>query len=305
MPGFRRAVEIATAWWTAASALINGCLCRGVVSDLCGNSCGLSQYTGPVASSPSSEASTSAFRKRRIEKVAETLAREIVHDIVQRDLPVGSVLPNEAEMFETYGVGRTTVREALRLLEVNGLITIKTGPKGGPIVAQASSVEFAKTASLYFHVSRATFAELVEARIMVEPMMASLAARRHSSETERALRESLDLTRQAIEEGDDKLYIAQASNFHGIIAGLSGNRVLDFFGGALKHIYYERVWEALIDKPRRPEVLDAHTAVTDAIVAGDADLAHRLMTEHMDEVNTMLTEHLPRAASELIDWRSR
>ena len=226
-----------------------------------------------------------------------------MHDIVERNLPIGSVLPTEAEMFESYGVGRASVREALRLLEVNGLITIKTGPKGGPIVAQASSVEFAKTATLFFHSTRATFGELVEARIVLEPVMAALAARRRSPETEQALYASLDLTRRAIEEGDEKLYLAQASSFHGIIAGLSGNRVLDFFGGALKHIYYERVWEALTGQARRPQVLGAHEAVTTAIVAGDADLAEQLMAEHMNEINDQLAEHLPRVADELIDWR--
>lgn len=268
--------------------------------------CGLFDYicsVKPARSSVGDESPSRPARKRRIEKLSETIAREIVHDIVERGLPVGSVLPTEAEMFESFGVGRASVREALRMLEVNGLITIKTGPKGGPIVAQASSIEFAKTATLYFHSSRATFGELVEARIVLEPMMAAFAARRRSPETERALRDSLVLTEKAIEEGDEKIYIAQASRFHGIIAGLSGNKVLDFFGGALKHIYYERVWDSLMGEARRLHVLDAHAAVTTAILAGDADLAQRLMADHMNEINARLAEHLPRVADELIDWR--
>jgi DNA-binding FadR family transcriptional regulator len=240
-------------------------------------------------------------RKRRKEKLSEGVARDIVHDIVERNLPVGAMLPTEVEMFEEYGVGRASVREALRLLEVNGLITIKTGPKGGPMVAQASSVEFAKTATLYFHSSRATFGELVEARIVMEPMMAALAAHRRSPETEHALRESLDLARKAVEEGDERLSLEQGANFHGIIASLSGNRVLDFFGGALKHIYYERLWAA--GEAHRPDVLDDHQAVAHAILEGDAERAQRLMAEHMNQIYAGLAEHLDRLGDELIDWR--
>ncbi|MDT5076093.1 MAG: GntR family transcriptional regulator, transcriptional repressor for pyruvate dehydrogenase complex, partial [Mycobacterium sp.] len=82
--------------------------------------------------------------KRRIEKISETLARDILHDILDRGLTAGARLPSEAELVASYGVGKSSLREALRLLEVNGVITIKTGPTGGPIVAESSPVEFAK-----------------------------------------------------------------------------------------------------------------------------------------------------------------
>lgn len=241
-----------------------------------------------------------SHRGRRREKLSETIAREIVHDIVERDLPAGTVLQTEAEMFETFGAGRASVREALRLLEANGLIAIKTGL--GPIVAQASSVDFAKTAALFYHANRATFGELVEARNAVEPMMAAFAARRRSPETETALRDSLDRARTAEQAGDDRAYLEHNSEFHGIIAGLSGNRVLDLFGGALKHLYYERMWD--VTEMHVPgDVVQAHEKVANAIIAGDAGLAQALMAKHMDDIYSRLSSHSLKVGEQLVDWR--
>ncbi|GAB5021446.1 hypothetical protein JHV675_31540 [Mycobacterium avium subsp. hominissuis] len=242
--------------------------------------------------------------KRRIEKVSETLAREILHDILDRGLTAGARLPPESELVASYGVGKSSVREALRLLEVNGVVTIKTGPTGGPIVAESSPVEFAKMSVFYFRSTRVTFGELIEARIMMESMMAGLAASRRNPQTEQALRESLVLTKAAVDSGDYQKYLDEASNFHGIISGLSGNRVLDFFGGALSQLYYERVAETLMSADSgRLDFLDEHEAITNAVLAGDADAARGLMEAHMNAIQQRLDDYFPTIGSEIIDWR--
>ena len=84
---------------------------------------------------PSAAATPSRAPRRRAVKVAESVAREILHDIADRQLPPGATLPSEAEMVETFNVARASLREALRILEVYGLIRIKPGPGGGPVVA--------------------------------------------------------------------------------------------------------------------------------------------------------------------------
>src|SRR5581483_8404116 len=99
-----------------------------------------------VATSPRSHAAT----PRRTEKKSEGLARRILADVLQRRLPPGTVLPSEAEMLRQYDVGRTTLREALRILEVQGLLTIRPGPGGGPVIAAAGSRGYARASSLYF-----------------------------------------------------------------------------------------------------------------------------------------------------------
>jgi len=72
---------------------------------------------------------------QRTEKVAESIARQIMQDIRRQKLEPGSMLPAESAMLERFGVGRGSLREALRILEINGLVVLKPGPKGGPVVA--------------------------------------------------------------------------------------------------------------------------------------------------------------------------
>ena len=109
-------------------------------------------------------------------KISETIARDILDDIVVRKLPPGTMLASEAVMLDRYGVGRASLREALRILEIHGLIKIKPGPRGGPVVAEVTSSDLGRSATFYFHAVGATFADLLGARLAIEPLMAGLAA---------------------------------------------------------------------------------------------------------------------------------
>lgn len=88
--------------------------------------------------------------ERRAEKVSVTVAKEIVHDIARQRLAPGSVLESEGAMLRRYRVARASLREALRILEIHGLIRIKPGPGGGPVVAGVDSGDFGRMATLFF-----------------------------------------------------------------------------------------------------------------------------------------------------------
>ena len=121
-------------------------------------------------SSSASDATTRriAVGKRRTEKISEIIAREIIRDC--RGMPPGTMLPSEAKLLELYRVSRASLREALRLLEVQGLIIMRPGPGGGPMVAEADSAHFGRMASLFFHMSGATYRQTLEARLNLEPI---------------------------------------------------------------------------------------------------------------------------------------
>ena len=74
----------------------------------------------------------------RTDKIPDILARRILRAIVDGRLEAGARLPAEAEMLASFGVGRASLREALRILETHGLIRIKSGPRGGPVVTELS-----------------------------------------------------------------------------------------------------------------------------------------------------------------------
>jgi DNA-binding FadR family transcriptional regulator len=240
--------------------------------------------------------------RRRADKLSELVAREIVHDIAARQLPPGTILKSEAELLTRYGVGRATLREALRILEVLGLISPRPGRGGGPVVAEVSSREYGRTSTFYFHLAGATVRELLESRLELEPLMAAVAARRQDE----ALRADLDRvavrTRTAATD-DDRHWGDAATEFHEVVARMTGNRILDVFSRALKGIYHDRVRALVYTPETRERVRKEHDAIARAINNGDAPKAERLMRSHMEEVVDFTMRRYPGLLDEVVDWR--
>lgn len=241
-------------------------------------------------------------RLRRGEKLYETVARDIVRRIREENLQPGDLLPAEAQMLAEYGVGRASLREALRVLEVSGLITIKPGPRGGPVVVGVEAREFGRMASLYFQVGQMTFRELMEARLVMEPVMARLAAERRDPKLVEQLDRAVSAG-EAAELGDDAEYLSTSADFHEVVAGMSGNRILDLMGSALLEIFYDRVSGMLFPVSRRDGVRDVHAEIAQAIRDGDADRAETLMRQHMVEYLEYTRKRYPALLDEVVDWR--
>ncbi|MEQ8718415.1 MAG: FCD domain-containing protein [Acidimicrobiales bacterium] len=241
-------------------------------------------------------------RRRRTEKTAEWVAREILSDIVDRELEPGSKLAPQAEMLEDFQVGRASLREALRILETHGLITIKPGPGGGPVVSGVHGADFGRMATVFLHASGATFRELVAARLVIEPLMARQAAERQSRDAPPELHEALQRSREVSDDGD-RGYISASTSFHDVVTSHSGNRVLDLIARALKEIYVERIREIAYEPSERARILEAHEAIADAILAGDGDTAETLMREHMVEYVEVISAKFPGVMDETVEWR--
>ncbi len=229
--------------------------------------------------------------------MSEAIARDIVRRIGAEGLLPGTQLPPEAKMLEEYRVGRGSLREALRILEVHGLISIKPGPRGGPTVDQVQTRNFGRMASLYFQMDGVTFRELIEARLTMEPVLARRAAERSEPEllAELARFERLDRP--------DQDYLHHAMSFHQLVAVMSGNRIMTLFGQSLADVVRDRVADAVYPKSRRREVLGTHGEIARAITAGDADLAERLMREHMEDYVAQAKRRHPGLMQEVVDWR--
>jgi GntR family transcriptional repressor for pyruvate dehydrogenase complex len=240
-------------------------------------------------------------RTRRGAKVSQFVATEIVRDIVTGGLKEGDRLPTEAAMLEEFDVGRASIREALRILESYGLISIKQGLGGGPVVSALNPADLARTLSFYFHISGGTFAELAEARAVIEPVMARLAAERQDPEHMVQLEDVM--AREAAASLEDPEYIDMANEFHYTVAGMSGNRVLDLLGRALRVLHTERISGGGILPPEaRPESRRLHAQIGAAILAGDADLAERLMKDHVGELAALQAERTPDVMNQRVVW---
>jgi DNA-binding FadR family transcriptional regulator len=236
----------------------------------------------------------------RGQKVAERVARQIVQDMVDRRLQPGDVLASEAQMLTWYGVGRASLREALRVLEINGFITMKPGPGGGPVVARPTPKNFARMATLFFQFSGATFRELAHARLELEPMLARMCAERQDPDLIAELKR-LDETAEA--DDNSGTWVPATSDFHRVIANGCGNRIMWLFATGIHDIISDRVANSSHPQSRRADVIHEHEAIIEALVAGDGAQAEAKMRAHMEGFVAYLEKQHPTLLNEVVDWR--
>lgn len=256
---------------------------------------------GPEQVDAAGDAAPVARQPRRTAKLSEIVAREIVHDIAARGLAPHTMLPSESVMLEQYGVGRASLREALRVLEVQGLISIKPGPGGGPMVSGVDSRHFGKMTTLYLHLAGATFGDVLQARMVMEPVMVRLAAERRQPEH----LEQLDAFVGSPQPSPHVLpssHLAVSTEFHGMVSGMSGNPVLDLFAQAIRSVYAERQHGLTYPEDARERVAAEHVAIAEAIRDGEAASAEELMRAHMEEFAHFSAERYPGMLEEPVDW---
>jgi DNA-binding FadR family transcriptional regulator len=255
-----------------------------------------------VEQKPIDKAKVAAVSRRRTEKVSEIIAREIVHD--SRGLPPGTMLPSEAKLLERYQVGRTSLREALRVLEVQGLIVMRPGPGGGPMLTEVDSAHFGRMASLYLHKAGATYRDTLDARLILEPVVAGIIAEQQDPEQLRDLNEYLQQSSELPEAYDPSseqaLADIRAFEFHMMLMGMSGNPVINHVGRSLQELRVER--DAV---PRTVEPTNAHAVhdmIARAIVDGRPAQAEQLMREHMREFIDYTHQHHPGLLETTVSW---
>jgi GntR family transcriptional regulator, transcriptional repressor for pyruvate dehydrogenase complex len=235
--------------------------------------------------------------RSRTVKASERVAQEIVHDIVLRGLQSGDRLPLEAAMVEEYGVSRTSLREALRLLEVQGLISLKPGPGGGPVVGTVEPAHLARTAALYFHLGAATYADVMRAQVQMESTCARLAA----ASPDRSVAMAPWLHQEL--PGDTQVYRELTTGFHGVIYGLAGNPVLSLLTQAVTHIVTQHVIATKDPVELRGVILDEHAALARAIADGKAETAASMMAQHFERQHEHLRRVWPGRVEQNIQWR--
>lgn len=233
-------------------------------------------------------------------KTSERVARQIVVDIASRGFVPGDSLPTEAEMLERYGVGRASLREALRILEVQGLVTIRTGPGGGPILSGANARAFGHMATLHFQFAKATFQELVDARSYLEPVLAARAAERRDPGAIKRLYEIVELESSTPTATDEYLELGCA--FHHQVIDAAGNQVLALYARSLAEIVEERVTFAIRPFEEVNKQHGDHIAIADAIAGGDGVKAAALLGQHLAHFASYINSRQPGFLDEVIDW---
>ena len=220
-------------------------------------------------------------RTVRAPKASEFVARDLAAFIIERQLPDGTRLPIEREMLETLKVGRNTLREALRLLETRGVITVRPGRTGGPVVRRPRTHDLSEALVLLLAFESASLSDVLHARQAVEPMVARLAAKRITAEQLAAMRDTIDvMTHKA---GDQVVFLEQNMLFHSLIAEASGNVVLRIVNETLKSISDGAAFGVQYSALRHRQVASVHTRILLALQKHDGDAAEAEMRAHLSD----------------------
>jgi len=235
-------------------------------------------------------------------KTAEAFARDLVREIVNQGLSTGDKLPSEAAMLEQFGLSRESLREGLRLLEVQGLITLRRGPGGGPIVGHLDPASLGRTSTLFYHLAGGTYAELLESWVVTEALLAERAAR---NDDRVAVRAAMKPYLAMPEEHDEGIreFVLDHTHFHSVLASLANNRVLEVMLQTIGQIVTHHVLGHADPRNDRETIEADHVAVAKAVVAGAPQKAARAMEQHIETMIETFKDHLGGQLNDFIDWR--
>jgi DNA-binding FadR family transcriptional regulator len=237
-------------------------------------------------------------------KISESVARDIVHDIVTEGLRTGDRLASEAVMLEHYGVSRESLREGLRLLEVQGLITIRRGPGGGPIVGRVDPANFGRISTLFYHLAGATYEELFDAWVATEAELAERAARNEDRALVRKSMEPyLELPDDEADGATLEEFVYSHSEFHAVMASLAGNRVLQLMLLTIGQIVSHHVAAHADPRESRAEIQQDHVDLARAIASGRPAKARSRMEEHIRLMIEIYKDQIGARMDEFIEWR--
>jgi DNA-binding FadR family transcriptional regulator len=204
--------------------------------------------------------------------------------ILTRELRPGQKLPVEPELADEYAVSRSTVREALRVLASQGLITTSRGVLGGSFVAYPSPQQM----SDYLQASLGLFAEceelaveaLLEARDMLEVPAAGLAAARRSAADLTELRATLCEPPSV----KPRELVTFNRAFHETLLHIAGNPIVEALTRPVFEVLYERILHFTDPEPTWSQVKNDHRRIYAAIEAGDTEAARAEMQSHLDKL---------------------
>jgi DNA-binding FadR family transcriptional regulator len=226
---------------------------------------------------------------RLAEMVAELLRERIVTGVLKD----GDLLPRQEDLLEEFAVSRPPLREALRILEAEGLITVRRGNRGGAVIHAPQAHNAGTTIGLVLKAQRVPLTDVGEALGQLEPLCASLCTSRPDRLTA-VLPRLREVHAAAVEAVDNELEFQRLQReFHEELVKLCGNETLKLVVGALESLWsrQEEVWAEQVaseggfpEREQRLEGLRAHERLLDLIEAGNPAEVSTAARRHLDAI---------------------
>lgn len=194
----------------------------------------------------------------------------------------GDKLPAERDLAEQFGVSRSAVREALRSLEVSGLIELRKGVKGGAFLL-AESAPLTQSFENMLDLGRISMHDFTEARILITEVITRLACERGRKKDFDAIARNIDRLETAVKNGEGYKDLTVITDFYDLLAVATGNQTLRFLSHGIAQLLSTLIVE--IQPAPMNDLVEKRREILKYLRARDADMAGRLLTEHLIRVH--------------------
>ena len=214
------------------------------------------------------------------EGLHEQVVAQMQELIFEKHLRSGSRLPGERELCERFGVSRTVIREATKVLAQRGMLLIEPGR--GTFVTLPAEHDVARAIALFARARDVSFANLVEVRRALEPEIAELAAARATETHRQRLQACIEVMDRSLT--DPEAYVAADQEFHSVLAEATGNDIFIAVTGVIVNLAQNarRLMFAIPEAPKRGQAY--HRTILACVAAGDGASARKMMLEHLAQV---------------------
>jgi GntR family transcriptional regulator, transcriptional repressor for pyruvate dehydrogenase complex len=221
---------------------------------------------------------------RRYEQVAEQIQQLIARGVLQP----GDRLPGERDLAAKFGVGRGSIRDAIRTLEIMGVVEPRHGH--GTVVRELSADSLVVPLATALSHKRGLVSELLDVRRMIEPSLAARAAKNATPEEVAHMEDILDRQREKMRRGEPT--IEEDSEFHYAIAVAARNTVVLRVLDVLMDLLRESRTRSLQVPGRLERSIAGHRRVLRAIKRRDAEAAQSAVRQHLQEIEEIVMRQL-------------
>lgn len=232
-----------------------------------------------AANGTTSTNSPDLFSPVSVDRVSQVIVDQIKVLIRDGRLQPGDRLPSERELCQRFGVSRVTVREALRVLEASGLLTIRVGAHGGAFLTTPSAERLGEGLADLISLTPMTAADVTEARTVVELGVLPLAVERATDQDIEDLFAMVDEHDQAVKQ--DRYTIEMSAAFHVRVAACTHNPAVEMLMQSFHGPMRMSIEESHSISPMGDRGMDEHRLLTQAIKDRDVETARKVMTKHL------------------------
>ena len=237
-------------------------------------------------------ASPPSFKPVRSRRIFEEICASVRQQLITGEIKPGDRLPAERDLAEQFAVSRTAVREAMRALEIAGIVVLRNGRHGGAFITEAGAGQVTRSFQDMLDFGRVSLAKLLEARLLVMDVVVRAACARMTAGDVAKLESNVADTVALTEAGAHEERTLKAVEFSTLLADATGNPVLSAVLEAMASVI--RGFVVIAGPPPHDPLVESRRRLIGQLANGDVEAACATMRAYLTDLN----EHLLRTERE-------